>query len=508
MRCLWVLILTAWACGALVSAQFVFAGVVDPHCGTDRSVDARSARTIVRDLVKPGMTNEQKALAVFHWLRRVIYHSGPEDPLRHDFNKMINIFGYGSCYQQTHPLSHLFAQMGFPCKDCMHDGHHMIEVFYDGAWHCLDPHMTFYVYNRARPPAIASIRELQEDPTLALEAVKQKRTGPSFLICGDSPKWFAGKGGQWVLDHAFTPHRGADEEFGAIRLARGMRYVRTWKTGKFHKPHAFDKDGAIGPYHTCGGASDRRDKVNFPYWEPYLWQGKRSSHRHHGTGFLEYAPDLRGGGWKDAAVRFTNLRGERDEKKPALHPADGAIPAEAIFFIDCPYIITGATMECRWSKGAKADEIVISVSREWAGRRRKWKQVWAAGGGEAPDSGAPAKLDLSAAVAGSVNGYWLRIVMRSGDPARTGIANLQVHTDFQLNPYVLPQLLPGENKLAVSAGRCSGPWKFRLAWGEGPNWQTPRQYETTIQGLQHEATVQVAGPKFPRMEAIEFSVDP
>lgn len=313
----------ALACAATLSMPAAWGGVLDPHLRTDRSVDARSARTIVRDLVRPGMSDEEKALALFHWLRRVVYHSGPEEPLRHDFNLMVNVFGYGSCYLQTHPLSHLFQQLGFPCRNWVHDGHHMMEVYYDGAWHCFDPHMTFYVYNRATPRAIASVAELRADSTLAGNAGRENRMGPAFLICGDAPTWFSGDTG-WVLDHPFHPHRGADEAFGGIHLRRGERFVRTWKAGKYYRPHAFlDK---YGPYHTCGLDSDRKDPVNFPYWEPYAWQDRdAASHRHHGTGHLEYAPDLRRDGWRDAALRFANLTSVSDTSRPALHPENGSM---------------------------------------------------------------------------------------------------------------------------------------------------------------------------------------
>ena len=499
------LILTAAAAALLVVAlgpALATGEVVNPHVGTDRSVDTRSAKTIVRSLIKDGMSEEAKALAIFHWLRRALFHSGPEEPLRHDFNNMISIFGYGSCYMQTHPLSHLFQQLGWPCRDWLHDGHHMIEVHYDGAWHCFDPHMTFYVYNRAKPRSIASVAELRADRTLAFDAVKEQRTGPAFLICGDTPKWFA-PGGRWVQHRDFRPHIGSDREFGAIRLPRGTRYVRTWKAGRFYKPHAFGQ-GDIGPYHTCGTASDRRDKVNFPFWEPYLWRGKRTSHRHHGTGYLIYQPDLRGGGWKDAALRFINLTGDPDTKQPALHPRAGGIEGEAIFFVDCPYIVSGAAIEMKQRRGREGDAISVSVSTSWAGQRRKWTSVAFSGAG----AKTAMKADISEAVAGSICGYWVRITIKAEDPKGAGIDSLKIHTDFQLNPYALPYLMPGRNKLTATAGRNDGPWKVRVAWSEGAGWKTPREHKATIKGRSHEATVDVAGKKIPRMEAIEISVDP
>jgi hypothetical protein len=491
--------------GVLASLPCAWGGVVAPHVRTDRSADTRSARTIVRDLIRPEMTSEERALALFHWVRRVIYHSGPEERLRHDFNRMVNVFGYGSCYMQTHPLSHLFQQVGWPCRNWVHNGHHMLEAYYDGGWHCFDPHMAFYVYNRATPRAIAGVAELRADPTLAEAALREGRTGPAFLICGDAPTWFSGDTG-WVLDPPFLPHRGADEEFGGnLHLRRGERFVRTWKAGRYFRSHAFLE--TYGPYHTCGPDSDRRDPVNFPYWEPYAWQDREAaSHRHHGTGYLEYEPDLRQGGWRDAALRFINLESDPDEGRPALRPVERGLEAEVIFSVKCPYILTVASLELGGRLGAAGDRLTVSVSTAWRGdsQEREWKEILVASTpGELRRT-----LDLSPTVEGSLDGYWLRVTMQARDPRQTGLKELKLRTEFQLNPYALPQLMPGANRLFVTAARRDGPWHVRLAWHEGAGWKTPREYRATLDGVSHEATVEVAGPKLPRMEAIEFAVDP
>ena len=80
------------AMAATIGSGAALGGVADPYVTTDRSVDTRSAKTIVRSLTAGEMTDEEKALAIFHWVRRVLFHSGKGS---HDFNKMINVYGYG-----------------------------------------------------------------------------------------------------------------------------------------------------------------------------------------------------------------------------------------------------------------------------------------------------------------------------------------------------------------------------------------------------------------------------
>ncbi|MCC6443434.1 MAG: hypothetical protein IT210_08255 [Armatimonadetes bacterium] len=487
------------ACGAAMGA------VENPSLTTDRAVDTRSARTIVASLVRPGMSDEEKVLTLFHWLRRVIYHSGPEEPLRHDFGWMVNVFGYGSCYMQTHPLSHLYGLLGFPTRNWLHNGHHMLEAFYSGAWHCLDPHMTFYVYNRAAPPAVAGVAELQADPTLAADARKEGRAGPAHLICGDAPAWFSGRDG-WTLEGPFPPQKGAEAEFGAIRLRRGERYVRIWQAGRFYRPHAFLE--RYPPYHTCGPGSDRRDPINFSYWEPYAWrEGSAASGRHIGSGYLEFTPDLkRESGWQDGVIRFSNLTSDGNPKRPALRPQSPEMESEVIFSAQCPYLIAGAALELTGRLGTEGDRITVSVSREWAGPGgdRKWDEKL-----KITRQGAfKQTLDLTPQVEGSLSGYWVRIRMQSSQPQSIGLDAFRLRTDFQLNPYALPQLLPGSNRIKAAAARSDTPWRVRLAWHEGIEWRTPKAFEATVNGAAREQIVEVAGPPFPRMESLEFWVDP
>ena len=48
--------------------------VTTPRVVTDQSIDCSSLESIVKGVVKPGMSDEQKVLALYHWLRRVCFH--------------------------------------------------------------------------------------------------------------------------------------------------------------------------------------------------------------------------------------------------------------------------------------------------------------------------------------------------------------------------------------------------------------------------------------------------
>jgi hypothetical protein len=167
--------------------------VVNPHIATDKSVDFRTVDSMLDSIIRDNMTDEQKVLAVFNTLRRVMVHGPSPKHLAFDFHKVMHALGTGSCLRQTTPLAMLYKRLGYDSQNWTHDGHHMMQVRYAGRWHCIDPHMCFYCYDRSDPPAIASIEQLQNDPTLAKKAVEQGRAGKGYLLCGDTSDYFAGK---------------------------------------------------------------------------------------------------------------------------------------------------------------------------------------------------------------------------------------------------------------------------------------------------------------------------
>jgi hypothetical protein len=465
--------------------------VVNPHVSTGRSVDCSTVDRILADLIHERMTDEEKVLAVFHWVRRVLYHGDGYRRRAYDFHFLVNVTGNGSCARQTTPMALLLGRLGFRSRSWTHNGHHMMEVLYGGKWHCFDPHMTFYVYDRSNPPTIASIEQLRADPTLAEKAVEEGRACPGFLLCGDSPKVFTG-GGRWKCYGEWPDgfHKVTlDEPFGRITLRRGERYVRTWMPGEhWFKANSWMKDS--GPYHTCRGR-DRQDTVNWPLYEPHAWRlGRGSVYRHWGSGRLIYTPDL-SGGYRDAVVAERNLGPGTHRRMAALMPVDPAEPGEVVFSVRCPYVLTAGrlTLLCA-GEGA----VTASVSTNGG---RTWQAV------ELRPYGGLLQAEFVEPVNGALDGYWLRLRSTGG----TGLAGLKLVSEFELNPYSLPHLVPGRNGVKVEAGSYGSPLTVRYEWAEGEGWTQERSAERTFTG-DGAFVVDVAGPKYPRMKALELSVAP
>ncbi|MCE5270310.1 hypothetical protein LLH00_03405 [bacterium] len=469
----------------LNAAGMSAAGVKGVWVSTDRSVDCSSVERIARDLVRPGMTDEQKVLGVFNWNRRVIYHGDGPSELALDFHKMVNVLGNGSCLRQTAPMALVLKRLGFESRSWVHDTHHMLEVNYGGAWHCLDPHMNFYVYDRSTPPSIASVAQLQADTTLAFDAVAEGRACPGFLLCGDSPRWFCGSG-EWTLD-AGWPELKLSEPFGRLSLRRGESILLSWMPGEHYWHGAWQFE--CGPYHTCGPV-DEKDSVNFPLYEPYrATVNGIPCYRHWAGGRMVYRPDLRSDHYQDAVLARDNLT---HDPALALMQQRLSAPGSVVFGVECPYVVSAGRIALAASGNRKGLKVELSRDGE------KWSRLNLA------QSGDSLAAEFSEPVAGSFAGYRVRITLAEG----AGLTGLELVTFFELNPGALPYLAPGLNTVRLEGGRFDSPVSLSWRWAEGPDWSQERQAGHTFTEPGEFVVQTTEGGKYPRCQSLTLSVAP
>ena len=74
-KCAWAgCMLAAWCSVAALGSPAMAAEVVNPHVVTDRSVDTSSVQAMVASLIRPTMTDRGRALAIYHYVRRTLFH--------------------------------------------------------------------------------------------------------------------------------------------------------------------------------------------------------------------------------------------------------------------------------------------------------------------------------------------------------------------------------------------------------------------------------------------------
>ncbi|QDT30696.1 hypothetical protein Enr10x_60640 [Gimesia panareensis] len=128
--------------------------------------DLSSQQAMLSSILKPGMTDEEKSLAIWKFLKDWRYHFYPAEPGDevHDPVKFLNVYGYGFCDDCATNFAVLARRAGVKSRTWGLSGHVVAEAFYDGKWHMFDPdHEVFYRNDKG---VIASVEELAQHPEL------------------------------------------------------------------------------------------------------------------------------------------------------------------------------------------------------------------------------------------------------------------------------------------------------------------------------------------------------
>jgi len=434
----------------------VHAAVRGPWVTTDRTVDCSSSESIAQDTIKPGMSDEEKAIAMYDFFRQRVYHyrNLPEsrEPL-----KTINILGNTLCGSQGTCMKGLLASIGLEARVVSHPGHTFYEVFYDGQWHGYDTMTNFYVFTRGPKRTVASFEQLHNDPTLVRDAEKEGRACPNVCPCGDKPEWFAQK--TRLTD--YTP-QASDWSVKDYRLRLGEEIMRSWWPEGKPLPGSY-RSSDPGPLHTCGTRDRRAEPFLFKFWEPYgipkFGPSTTVSYRHYANGQINYSPDL---------TREESVLDGGATLDEAKVTASGLVgPGTYSFAVGCPFYITGGVLLFE-ADGGKGDTVEIHVDQHGGG----WHKLFA--GGRPGEKLYRVPLDRVVARSGvGRHQYNVRIVL--GEDST--LNNIYLRTWFQHNAMAAPHLMPGKNNVTVEVaggdGLKTAPLTLVYRYRDAPDWDGP-----------------------------------
>ena len=129
----------------------------------DGGWDTGSLRSLAARVVRPGMTDAEKAWAIWELVGRITYRMSlhaTSDPL-----ELVNVYGYGYCSTVNRLVPALWQAAGLRARGVRLHGDYNCEVFYDGSWHLLNAYMRT-CYLRADGDGAASAEDLIADPGL------------------------------------------------------------------------------------------------------------------------------------------------------------------------------------------------------------------------------------------------------------------------------------------------------------------------------------------------------
>jgi len=454
--------LLAFSLSAYVAPQQV--GVVcNIKVVSDKVQDVSSLEAWQRSFIKPDMSDEEKALAI--WRSVVMFRhqdSPPKELLEgdgcvHDPIKVFNVYGYNMCCCAASNIAALARFIGLPARIWTIRAHVVPEVQWDGEWHMLDASLINYF--RKPNGKIASVDEIIAEVKAWYDAHPEYRNNEAKLReLHRQDGWTGWKRGPALL--ANCPFYGSDgwlpakthgwystmlEYDGSVKflyepgyslgyrvnnqLRPGERLVLNWFNKGFHVNM---RDGE-----EPGCLRKRIGEDDLTYARDY---GDVAPGRI-GNGLREYDVPLADGTFRVGMLVAENLicRSEAKAKDaPAVQVRDPTKPAVLEFRMPSSYVyLTGTlTFQAVVPKGGRI-RVFFSDNNglDW----RELKTVTTSG---------ELKVDLSPLVLRRYD-YRLRFVLTGKG---TGLERIRVSHDIQHSQRALPALTQGKNFVTVIVG--------------------------------------------------------
>jgi len=434
------------ACSVLIVTTSAQAGEVrGPWITTDRTVDCSSYETIVRDVCKPGMSDEDKAIAMYNFYRQMVYHYRNLPESRNPV-KCVNVIGNTLCGSQATCMVALLENAGVKARVVSMPGHTFYEAYYGGKWHGYDTMMNFYVFTRGTGAArnVASFEETKNDPTLIRDAVREGRAVEGLCPCGDNPMFFT----KPIRVLGYKP-RESNWSVTDYSLRPGEEIVRSWWPLGKPLPGTYSSREP-GPMHTCGSRDRKNPYSLFRFWEPYgiPRYGRASiSYRHYFNGWMSYSPEM---------AKLTAGPG-------------GAL----VVPVKCPFYISGATLAFEADCPGAGDGVEVSASVDG-----KWTPLLTAADRGAGDY----RVSLDRVVVRRTIGRH-EYQVRLKPIGKASVKRFHLKTIFTHNAMAAPHLMPGANKvtLAVANPRAlaESPLTVIYRYKDAPNWTDLKTVERT-----------------------------
>jgi hypothetical protein len=385
--------------------------------------DFRSPREIVEGAVRSGMSDRERAIAI--WRRETThrFHAGADDPGEmHDPVKVYNVYGYDTCGDDSICLASLWHAAGFDVAPGRLLGHRTSHVFFDGRWNFLDGDLgpCYLLRDNA---TIASEPDLVRDHDLL------KRSHPYGVLDPDGRAENEGNAALYIQEGDLRADRGiaaiAKHSTMNMVLRPGEAIVWRWGHTVPAKYHG-NADIAIFGARSSGG---RR------------WGAAAAERICNGR--WEYRPDFSRAGWRSGAESAEHVAVDRG----ALVGEDGKA-GSVVWKLESPYVFVGGRI------AATGSGVRFLIS--WDGI--SWQPA-----GENLDPQFPSRGPARYA-------YRLKCEL----PAGARLERLAILNDLQMAPLALPGVVLGENRFTYT-DQTRGARRVRIThdWVERSLYRPP-----------------------------------
>jgi len=435
--------------------------VVNPRLSVNGLYDWYDIKSLAAEITRDCRTDEEKALAIWWWIRYRTYQRSPHDddsalhPVR-----ALNGYGYGICGHVAAWMKCLWAAAGVKGRVQELAGHTVSEAYYNGAWHELDGNVKVFYLDRDNR-TIASLASLEHDEWLIRRTIHPREMEPWF-IGPDTPE----RNAEFV--HYITSYKDNYEEHSydgeiakdytmAMTLKPGEKLVRWWtpRLGKFEGRDA----RAEAPQIYANGQLIWEPDLTKIDIRPYLWLPE-----HH----------------------FPNIATQaQDGKSPAIHAGDlqnslYPNPAKFAIPVESPYPIVGGRFSCTLVKGGSSDldRAAIFFGEPGWGSGDLYEYRWGTGAQKVT-------VDLDSKLLRSHSNYGYSIGFGFGansdnkPAAQSGLDAFRSETDLQVAPESLPALSLGTNTIRFRQ-QSDARVRITYRWKERASGRLPRRVTAPV----------------------------
>ena len=469
---------------------------------SDKVLDVSSLEAWKKAFIKDGMSDEEKALAVWRSTVMFAYQDGsPVEFLHegdvHDAIKSFNVYGYSICCCASARVEQLARYVGLPARGHGIIGHSVPEVFWDGEWHMLDASLINYF---TRPDGkIASVADicaavqgwLKDHPEHKGNDAKLRefhvangwqgwRKGPELLAhCKfyDGNGWWPAKTHGWYStmqefdgrnNTPFPFEYGYSQGYQVnIQLRPGERLTRNWLNKGVTVNTANKEEKGSNP--GCVNSDDPSTKSFMAFLKRDY--GDMAPGRV-GCGTLEYDLPLADGTFRSGALKVENIACKADDNSaPAIHAKDPEKPAFFELAMPTSYVCLGGRIKLNAVVG-EGGKIRLFFSDN---NGLDWREITTI------EKSGEQEVDITKFALRRYD-YRLRIILAGKG---TGLDALKLTHDIQCSQRALPILDRGENTITFSAGPHEGTVTIEGSTHGGKEGKqvTPMDFHPTLKDI-------------------------
>jgi hypothetical protein len=307
--------------------------VVDPWLSNGRNT-FRNMDEIVAAAIAPGMSDREKAMAIWFQQIRQRFHRAGDGGETGDPVKVFNTYGHNPCGSDAIIMGGLWRKAGLKGAPVRLVSHAIAQVAYDGGWHVMDADLDM-IYLLRDNETVASDRDLARDHDLV------KRTHTLGVLLADSRDRDEREAAMFVCEDPIKGERRCKEDTTmSMTLRPGEALV--WRWGHLTPPkYMWTTMQPDYPDTVCNG----------------LW---------------EYRPDFSQDLWKKGAAKVENIAPGPD----GLSAEDGK-SGTIIWTMRSPYVFVGGRLEV---EGSGAKFAVSADGKQWQAAGKNLDEFFATDG--------------------------------------------------------------------------------------------------------------------------------